>query len=116
MQTKGEIEKAVELIFSLAPYARIIHHIPGRIRIRIGSNAAALLPKEGLDSLGAVSRLPGIENIRVKPMIGSILVEYDREVFEPGLWERIIGRNCGDNERKRLQRELIDRISAVLGV
>ncbi len=115
MLTKGEIEKAIDLIFALAPSARIIHHIPGRIRIRIGNDIAALLPEEGLNALGAVSRLPGIENFRVKPLIGSILVEYDQEVFAPELWERIIGRQCGHDERDMLQKELVERISAALG-
>ena len=104
----------MDIIFSLAPFARVLHHIPGRIRIRISTEAARYLSGDMAGISGVISGLPGIMNVRINPIIGSVLVEYDPKFFEPDLWERIVGINGNSEEKAGFKNELLERISSRL--
>jgi len=55
--------------------ARIVHHTPGRLRLRV--------PREALNGRGAeavhsaLAERPGVLQVRVTPLAGSLLVRYD---------------------------------------
>lgn len=56
--------------------ARVEHHVPGRIRVKIASaknNTAVLNLYKAL-----FSQLPGISKVLVNPETGSIIIHYDR--------------------------------------
>ena len=54
---------------------RIVHHVPGRIRIEVPSMKGLCLKRlEGLTSIPLPS---GIEGVRPNPLTGSILITYD---------------------------------------
>ncbi|HXX58010.1 MAG TPA: hypothetical protein VEI96_08435 [Thermodesulfovibrionales bacterium] len=54
---------------------RIVHHIPGRIRIEIPSIKGVSLKK--LKDLAAIPVPSGIEGMRPNPLTGSLLIEYN---------------------------------------
>lgn len=81
-----------EKLVELAQYFTIIHHIKGRIRIRVSSKI-----KEQQNSnvtLSDIENLPqtidGINKIKINKIVGSITVEYDHEVFKKELWDNLV--------------------------
>ena len=55
--------------------ARVVHAIPGRLRIRFDDHG----PAPASDGLAAVRLAPGILAIEAKPAARSIVVQYDPE-------------------------------------
>lgn len=81
----------------LGDYFSIIHHTPGRIRLRASlklKNAAQnsdINPKDLMDKL---SQLPLIKEIKFNKLIGSLTISYDAKLLEPSLFEDAVnGRN-----------------------
>lgn len=108
---RKEIDSALEILFAIAPETRIIHHVPGRIRIRVNEKAGKYLDNSLGNNKKIFSSIPGIENIRINPLIGSILIEYDLDFLEPSLWETIIGNRLEDQDIARLKKELLEKIN-----
>ncbi|RAX58030.1 hypothetical protein CCZ01_04275 [Helicobacter monodelphidis] len=79
-----------ELLEKVADYFTIVHHTPGRIRLRA---SAALKAEFGGGAgnvetiLEAIKNIPIIKNIKLNLLIGSVVVEYDAKQFNPSLWE-----------------------------
>ena len=93
-------------IAQVAEFFSIIHHIPGRIRIRVNvtkipaiqkwaseTSLREILPKssagEGSEIfiITLLQSLPAVKNIKVNAIVGSATIEYDKAIFEPSLWE-----------------------------
>jgi hypothetical protein len=100
-----EIDKrqAIDQLFRVAGYARIAHHISGRIRIKF-----SLAAKKGLADLEfepLTEQLPGIQHYRLNKKNGSLVIEYDPDVISEPLWEKLI--NGSQDERQALTEELL---------
>lgn len=54
---------------------KVVHHIPGRIRVEVPSLKGLSL--RVLERLADMPVPPGIENVRPNPLTGSLLIEYD---------------------------------------
>jgi hypothetical protein len=54
---------------------RIVHHVPGRIRIEVP--AIRELSFKALDKLSNIPIPCGIKGIRPNPITGSLLIQYD---------------------------------------
>jgi len=54
---------------------RIVHHVPGRIRIEVPSIKG--VPLKELKKLSALPVPVGIEGIRPNPLTGSLLIKYN---------------------------------------
>ena len=80
-----------EKLIELAKYFTVIHHIKGRIRVRVSSKIREL---EGSISLSDIEELPskieGINTIKINKLVGSVTIEYDHEVFRKELWDNLI--------------------------
>ena len=93
-------------IAQVAEFFSIIHHIPGRIRIRVNvtkipaiqkwaneTSLREILPQgsagEGSEGfiITLLQSLPAVKNIKVNAIVGSATIEYDKAIFEPSLWE-----------------------------
>lgn len=87
---------------------KILHHVPGRIRLEVPS-----LKGLSLRVLKGLSAMPvpcGIENIRPNPLTGSLLIKYDpgridivaylRDMASCVTIESIFDKG-GDNEQHR---------------
>jgi hypothetical protein len=84
-RTVADMESLIHTLVGLAAHAQIVHHQPGRIRLKI--------PWEGLQSVqdldleAMVQNLPGVLHHRVNPMARSIVIDYDHHVLPSDLWE-----------------------------
>lgn len=89
-------------ISQVAEFFSIVHHIPGRIRIRVNvakipaikkwaqsTNLRKFLPNNADENLiiALLQSIPAVKNIKVNALIGSATIEYDKTLFAPNLWE-----------------------------
>lgn len=64
----------------MAYQAQVIHHIPGRVRVRLpGARGNHALLRQIKDSLAPQ---PGVQRVEVNPATGSLLVHYDPDLHE----------------------------------
>lgn len=77
----------LEALRRLARHLTVAHHVAGRVRLRLSPPA---LPRLGELPKGVLHALPGVAAVRINPAAGSVVVEYDPAVIEPGLWERVV--------------------------
>lgn len=77
---------------SLRAHLRIIHHVPGRIRLRFSQpRKGSGVDTNGLtDFLAEVRAVPGILSVRVSPATLSAVVEYDAKVLRPDFWPLLL--------------------------
>ena len=88
-----------EKLVELAQYFTIIHHIKGRIRVRVSPKI-----KEQQNSgitLSDIENLPhqieGIKKIKINKIVGSITIEYDHGIFKKELWDNLVeGRDLDE--------------------
>lgn len=81
----------------LSDYFSIIHHTPGRIRLRASlklKNLAQESKIEAKELIDKLNQIPLIKEIKFNKLIGSLTLYYDKDMLEPSLWEDAInGRN-----------------------
>jgi len=76
------------LILEIRSFVKaIVHHIPGRIRLRLSPE---LFVKAGKIDLSAFQNLDGIKEIQVNPLALSAVITYDPDKLPPRLWEAFI--------------------------
>ncbi|GAB6039610.1 hypothetical protein [Endothiovibrio diazotrophicus] len=98
------IETLLELRRELTP----LHHVPGRIRLRLGFGLVRLLPRfNGASPEGWLGRLPGILDVRFNPAAASVVIEYDPRQVPPESWNRLIEGD--DRDAKATARSLLGR-------
>ena len=84
-----------EKLVELSKYFTTIHHIKGRLRVRVSSK----IKEQSKDiSISDIEELPqkidGIKKIKINKIIGSITIEYDNNIFPKELWDDLIdGKN-----------------------
>ena len=82
---------SVEDILRLRPYLRIVHHVHGRIRVRL---SAAALRAAHHGHFAAFQRfiegLDGVRHLRVSEATLSAVIDYDRQGLPPDLWHTLI--------------------------
>lgn len=82
-------------------YFSIVHHLPGRIRIKASWTNARDLRKIDQGQLeAAINRVPGILSYRVNAKALSAVIEYDQDIIPYGLWNDV-----GSVENYPLKRE-----------
>ncbi|MBD5166399.1 MAG: hypothetical protein HDT12_01645 [Helicobacter sp.] len=78
----------IESLGKIAEHFTIVHHIPGRIRLRAtGSIATDANQALRHDLLQAMRQIPFIIDFKLNALIGSLTLRYDTSRFEPALWE-----------------------------
>lgn len=93
---------SIDDITQVAEFFSIVHHIPGRIRIRINitklpaikkwakeTPLREILPQNESENfiITLLQNLPAVKNIKVNAIVGSATIEYDKNLFAPSLWE-----------------------------
>lgn len=81
----------------LRRYITIVHHVPGRIRLKLSLSAIAQLPKvDPTPFVDLVSRVKGVKETRVNKPALSVVVEYDSSSIPPSIWERLLTAEPGE--------------------
>lgn len=75
----------------LRRHVTIAHHVPGRIRLKLGIAAVAKLPQaDPAPFLDLLRRIRGIGLTRINRAALSVVVEYDPNVITPSTWSRLL--------------------------
>lgn len=92
----------IEDVTQVAEFFSIIHHIPGRIRIRVNVAKLPAIKKWAKETklreilgenesenfiITLLKSIPAVKNIKVNAIVGSATIEYDNNLFTPNLWE-----------------------------
>ena len=87
-------------LLGLRGHVRIVHHVPGRLRLRITSSFLSHLDRADRNRVTQELRsLRGIRGMRVNPAAGSIIIEYAPGHITPGTWECLL---TGDPDAARM--------------
>ncbi len=79
------------MLLTLRRDLRIVHHVPGRLRVKLG--AAALRKARGYkwpDYRQALDELAGMCKLRLSPESLSAIVEYDCHRLPQNMWTALI--------------------------
>lgn len=71
-------------ILKLRQHLSIIHHVPGRIRLRFGPalwGIGAKVERKRIQEL--LDQLHGIRNVRLNAAVASAVIEYDPKTIPP---------------------------------
>lgn len=83
-----------DYLMPLLEEAEIVHHIPGRIRLRFNHSIVSKLPKvNGIEKeiQKIANEIEAIKNIRLNLFAGSVVVQYDTDLLSPEFWQEIVG-------------------------
>jgi hypothetical protein len=84
-----------ERLNGLMAHVSIVHHVQGRLRLRLHSGVLAWLAQTPDGSPESwLARLPGVSGLRLNKAAASLLIEYDARLIPPNWWERLLR---GDN-------------------
>lgn len=89
-------------------YLHVAHHIPGRIRIKLKSDAFTVAIDGALQRAQEFQRLvetlPGIRSVRPNLVALSCVVEYDQEQLSHEMWEQLLSGEDSEAVRSVLDR------------
>ncbi len=86
-------EKLVELV----SYFTIIHHIKGRLRVRVSPKIKEQSGDVTIDDIETLpQKISGIKKIKINKIVGSITIEYDNNIFKKELWDDLVNGNNPD--------------------
>lgn len=81
-------------LLSFAPLLQIAHHIPGRVRLKLGAGGTDGTAV-GLGDIGrllaALEASPGIGSVSFNPLARSGVITYDPAVIAPAVWQDLTG-------------------------
>lgn len=72
---------------------RVAHALPGRIRFIVPSLKGA--PEEQFSALSPLEKVNGVGMVRISPISGSVVVEYQKDLLEPRLIFGALARLLG---------------------
>jgi hypothetical protein len=81
----------IERILELRGVVTVVHHVKGRIRLRVQSDAIKRLPPlNGADVASLGRAVEGIRDIQFNWASASLVIHYDPQVILPSNWEDLI--------------------------
>ncbi len=77
--------------FDLRRHMKIAHHIPGRIRLKIGVSALKELGTVNKSDVeGFLNEIDGIKEVRINEAAGSVVISYAPGRVAPERWEQLM--------------------------
>lgn len=80
-------------IQSIAPFLKIAHHIPGRVRLKIDAAILKNPTVKDLDSeaiLQQLGQIRGIHRIQINKLARSCTIEYDKNILPQAAWADLL--------------------------
>jgi hypothetical protein len=98
----------IERLIDLAAEAGIVHHIPGRIRLKV--KLSGLLLAMDLDAADLTRCFTGILDARANAAARSIVIAYDERVIDPEFWNLLVNLKKYPELRSSVKQQL-ERLS-----
>lgn len=106
-QSIERLEFTEDEVRRFASFFHLIHHSPGRIRLRVSKELKNALDEVGenklLEWFDVIENLPMVKDIKINKIVGSVTIEYDSKSFEPSLWELWLSQKESRAVYERLQ-------------
>ncbi|NLK67449.1 MAG: hypothetical protein GX282_08255 [Campylobacteraceae bacterium] len=92
-------------VLRVISYCSLIHHINGRLRVRVSPSIKKELngfSKAEIESYGheiksAIENFSGIKNVKVNKKVASVTIEYDSEILPKSFWDDLLnGKNADE--------------------
>jgi len=88
------MEMTSQNIVQMAHYLSKVHHVPGRLRVRVDKKIVDKFGADEAQNLDAyIKNLQGINDVRFNKTVGSVTILYDKERIKMDFWEDLL---CGD--------------------
>jgi hypothetical protein len=82
-----------EKLIEISSYLTLVHHIKGRIRVRVNPKIKEQSQNITLEDIEDIpNKIDGIKKIKINKIVGSITIEYDNKIFPDKLWKDLIGQ------------------------
>jgi hypothetical protein len=98
----------IDRLIELAAQTGILHHVPGRIRLKV--KLSGLFLAQDLDAADLMKYFNGILDARTNAAARSIVIRYDESIIAPDLWERLVNGKK-DPRLSGPVREQLERLS-----
>lgn len=73
-----------KILLSVLPFISIIHHIEGRVRLRINKDIKNKIQNLNVENLKSqINKIQGIKDMRFNPINGSLTINYDKNNLKP---------------------------------
>ena len=114
-QSVERFEFTEDEVKQFASFFHLIHHSPGRIRLRASKELKNALAEFGenklLEGFEMIKNLPVVKDIKINKIIGSVTIEYDSKSFEPSLWELWLSQKESRAVYERLQEVIKGKVN-----
>lgn len=85
----------VEDFLKIIEHCTLVHHIKGRLRVRVSHNIKDEIKNLGmnlddfkdLDFDDVIKNIDGINKIKLNKLVGSITIEYDNNILPKKMWD-----------------------------
>ncbi|MFP4154389.1 MAG: hypothetical protein ACOC00_07175 [Halothiobacillaceae bacterium] len=82
---------SVDLFLMLRRHLAIVHHVPGRIRVRIARSILKDLAHFEPDQVkGVLLGARGVREVRVNAQAGSVVIDYATQDIQPQWWADLL--------------------------
>ena len=101
--------KTIDLtpFLDLRRHLKIAHHIPGRIRLRVGASVFKDLGKVDTQVFDRIlGAIDGIRDVRVNAAAGSVVIAYTPTMIQSSWWETLL--KADDDKATALLQRLLD--------
>jgi hypothetical protein len=93
----------------LRGHLRIAHHVPGRVRLRLGAGLLEAADAVARSSLpGWLETVDGIRGLRLNLAAASVIIAYDPQRLPPEAWETLV--NGSDEAAVALLQTLVPAV------
>lgn len=94
-----------DILISVLPYLSVIHHIDGRIRLRINSKIKQEFQDLNTQDLqNYINKIPGITALKFNPINGSLTINYDNKIIKEDFVNSIFSGKIDNKIREFLNK------------
>lgn len=91
-----------DIFTKIAPYLSIISITPARVRVRVSPKIKSLdISIDGLDE--KIKQIKGIKSYKFNRPIGSLTIEYDKNIISENFWIDLINGNNSQELQQTLK-------------
>ena len=93
-----------DYLIPLLEEAEIVHHIPGRIRLKFNHSIVTKLPKlNGIEKeiQKIANQIEAIKNIRLNLFAGSVVVQYDTDILPHDFWQQVVDEKDAEQLKEK---------------
>ncbi|WP_299020390.1 HMA2 domain-containing protein [uncultured Photobacterium sp.] len=81
-------------LLELRQYLTVVHHIPGRIRLKFNISIMQQLASFDMSTAkSAISNFPALKNYRLNLATSSVVIEYDHGLINPNLIDTLFAED-----------------------